>query len=463
MTELTNLYPETPSAGLELPPGDESKAQLETFIAEATLKYSIKDYEAAAELYSQATELQAQINGELSSRNADLLYAYGRCLYHLALRNSDVLGTKVARETRNEGSKSTAGTKQGKKSKPSELADGQTRITEEALTKVIEDNDGEDSTKEGTKTENKPFFQFTGDENFDDEDEDEEDTNGEEGDEADADDEDDFANAFEVLDLARVLLLKRIEELRTSEGEGAAKGKGKAPPDSQDMLQLKERLADTHDLQAEISLEGERFPAAVVDLRAALALKEELFAHSSSLIAEAHYKLSLALEFSSVTQQKDADGDAEVGAQAHVDEAMREEAAEEMKAAISSCKLRIKEEEATLNFSKDQNPKSKVTKADIEDVKEMVKDMEQRVNYATIPFPRPCANQKQKLQTTDLKNPSFSNFYNPPSLSTTLLAPALSTAPTPSVASSAPSSANLPPGSRPDFKTRPQTPRISRT
>lgn len=366
----------------EITPNDESKTQLEAFTAEATLKYSIKDYDAAAELYSQATELQAQRNGEMSPLNADLLYAYGRCLYHVGLRNSDVLGSKVAGEAREEGSKGAGSNKKNKKGKPSEPVNGETRTAEEVLAKVVEENNRADEGKGEASSDKKPFFQFTGDENFDDSDEDQDAANGVEGDEAEVDEEDDFANAYEVLDLARVLLLKKIEELRISEGEKEGKGKGKVAQDSEEMQQLKERLADTHDLQAEISLEGERFPNAVTDLRAALALKEELFPHSSSLIAEAHYKLSLALEFSSVTSQKDQNGEPETGSQAHVDEAMREEAANEMKAAISSCKLRIKEEETKLSNgspTKEEGKGSKVTKADVDDVKQMVKEMEQRV------------------------------------------------------------------------------------
>lgn len=90
----------------------EQLAQLDDLKARATLKYSIKDFDAAAELYSEATELQAELNGELSAQNADLLYQYGRCLYHAAVKNSDVLGPKVAGEKPQERPKP----KKGKKS-----------------------------------------------------------------------------------------------------------------------------------------------------------------------------------------------------------------------------------------------------------------------------------------------------------------------------------------------------------
>ncbi len=348
-----------------------SQARLDDLTAQATLKYSIKDYTAAAELYSEATELQAELNGEMSPRNADLLYAYGRCLYHVAVSKSDVLGSKVAGEQP---------AHQSKKPKikaingESSAVMAQDRVAEEAVAHVVEEKTGGQGQEKPVKDQ--PYFQFTGDENFDDSDDDQVDSEGSNAGGAEVeDDEDDFVTAYEVLDLARILLLRRLEDAQ----DGG--GKGKAVQDSEQVRQIKERLADTHDLQAEISLEGERFPTAVEDLKASLALKQEQFPEDSSLIAEAHYKLSLALEFSSVTQQKE-DGEAQGGGSlAHVDEAMREEAAKEMEAAIKSCRLRIRKEEARLasGSASVASGESKVSRESIDDVKEMVVDMEQRV------------------------------------------------------------------------------------
>ena len=233
-----------------------------------------------------------------------------------------------------------------------------------------------DSAKESGK-ERKPFFQFTGDENFDDSEDDSQSASGEGQDGEPADEDDDFVNAYEVLDLARILLSKRLEE--------AQAGKGKKTELSAIARQLKERLADTHDLQAEISLEGERFPNAVIDLKAALELKEELYPQSSSLNAEAHYKLSLALEFSSVTQPKNESGEVVDRDKATIDEAMREEAAKEMEAAIASCKLRIEREQESIGgdlANLGVLDKPEITQAHIDEVKELVTDMQQRVSLS---------------------------------------------------------------------------------
>ena len=66
--------------------------------------------------------------------------------------------------------------------------------------------------------------------------------------------DDDLAAAFEVLDLSRVLFEKTLEQLNESEG----KGKEAAQEDTPAIKHIKERLADTHDLLAEISLENEK-------------------------------------------------------------------------------------------------------------------------------------------------------------------------------------------------------------
>jgi hypothetical protein len=64
-----------------------------------------------------------------------------------------------------------------------------------------------------------------------------------------------------------------------------------------------------------------------------LALKKELYPEESEIIAEAHFKLSLALEFASITRTEDQ-GDAKEGEgqedETHVDQSLRDEAANEV-------------------------------------------------------------------------------------------------------------------------------------
>jgi HAT1-interacting factor 1 len=64
--------------------------------------------------------------------------------------------------------------------------------------------------------------------------------------------------AFEVLDLARVCYIKQLDNLQGQEDADGGKGK-EAAEDSSAVRHIKERLADTHDALAEISLENEKY------------------------------------------------------------------------------------------------------------------------------------------------------------------------------------------------------------
>jgi HAT1-interacting factor 1 len=345
----------------------DKRVQLDDLIARAAAKDATKDHNSASELYSQATELQAELNGELSPENADLLYAYGKSLYNVAVSKSDVLGSKVAGEPAQSAPSASA--------TPAGSAGTGENLVKDAISNAMTKNapSGKEESTQSEAAPSKPFFQFTGDENFVDSDSDDEE-NGEAGEE---EEEDDFANAFEVLDLARILYLKKLD---AAEENNNAKGKSAELP--ADLKHIKERLADTYDLQAEISLEAERFSDAVTDLRTALDLRHSLFPFEDPSVAECHFKLSLALEFASVPQQGDDDGEKEKT----VDEEMRKEAATQMERAIESCKIRMAQEEKKLEVDKDMDEdKVTATKRKIANVKEIVADMEQRVSLTSPP------------------------------------------------------------------------------
>jgi HAT1-interacting factor 1 len=360
---------EQPTAADQIAVPTDKRAQLNDLITRAAAKDASKDHNAASELYSQATELQAELNGELSPENADLLYAYGKSLYNVAVSKSDVLGSKVAGEPSNAPAPKATSAR-------SASTDGS--LVKDAISSSMNQNAATPSKDVNAQLDaapSKPFFQFTGDENFVDSDDEDEEENGGDEDEND----DDFEVAFEVLDLARILYLRKLE---IAEESSTDKGKGKSVDLPADVKHIKERLADTYDLQAEISLEGERFSDAVNDLRTALDLRNSLFPFEDPSVAECHYKLSLALEFASVQQQGEEDDSQEKT----VDEEMRKEAATQMERAIESCKVRMASEEKKLEADKDmEEDKVVAAKRKISNVKEIIADMEQRVRMPSFP------------------------------------------------------------------------------
>uniref|UniRef100_A0A8H7K7T9 Tetratricopeptide SHNi-TPR domain-containing protein n=1 Tax=Bionectria ochroleuca TaxID=29856 RepID=A0A8H7K7T9_BIOOC len=314
-----------------------------------TALYAHKNYEEAAEIFSLASILQAEINGETAPENAEILFHYGRSLFKVGQSKSDVLG----------------GSAPVVEKKPAKTSDKPKPAEKPAKTEEQGEKAGEDKEEDPAK---KPLFQFTGDENFDDSDEEEEEEEGEPEEE-----DDDLATAFEILDLARVCYIKLLEQV---DEEEKPEGKGKeTAEDSPKVRHIKERLADTHDALAEISLENERYPNAIEDGRTSLKYKLELYPEDSEIIAEAHYKLSLALEFASITTTSENGG---TERREEMDQGLRAEAAKEMELAIQSSKLKTQNKEvelATMASPED----NELARKQIAEMKELIADMEQRL------------------------------------------------------------------------------------
>ncbi|OAP54787.1 hypothetical protein AYL99_11235 [Fonsecaea erecta] len=374
----------------EEPPKPDSERtkqeQLTELIAKATAEYAVKHYSEAAELYSQATELQAELNGEMALENADLLYSYGKCLYFLAQQTSSVLGGTAASAQLSSNKSQKSGKK--RKTNGAAKAGGSTNgnsagesskliaaIPEETVPNVGDVVPKEDVQPQET-TADKPYFQISGDaEGWDDSDEDADETD--QDDEAAEEEDDDFATSYELLDLARILYLKKLEQSQEHALEDSDKGKYVASIDlTPEVKALKTRVADIYDLQSEVSLEGEKYSNAVTDLKACLALREELEPPESSILAECHYKLSLALEFSSQTQQHDEQGNPT--GEVQVDWDIRNEAIAQQEKAIDCCKLRVSKETAALD-KLDAGPQKDKVMAQIEDVQDMIAEMEVRL------------------------------------------------------------------------------------
>lgn len=254
-----------------LPPMDaeEREKSIKVSLADLTAKagslYVQKKYDEASEVFAQAAEMQAEFNGEMSPDNADILYLYGRCLFKVGQSKSDVLGGKAGTEKKkpkaaNGAAKSKSTTAEASTSEPmtdikeeDQKTDAE-KVAEEGVAIVAKNSSGSGlEAGEKVPEAKKPLFQFTGDENFEGSDEEED---AEEEGEGEDEEEDDLAVAFEVLDLARVMFEKQLEQGNADTAD--SKGKEKADENSPSSRHVQERLADTHDLLAEISLENEK-------------------------------------------------------------------------------------------------------------------------------------------------------------------------------------------------------------
>jgi len=131
-----------------------------------------------------------------------------------------------------------------------------------------------------------------------------------------------------------------------------------------------------------------RFPSAVEDFKAALVLKQQLYPEEHQYITEAHFFLSLALEFASIKPSTTEGEDDEAGEQ-QVDQAIRDEAARETQAAIDSIKLQIYNKEVELASSADSDDND-ILRTNIAEARENLAEMENRVSHCFCLFVFNC-------------------------------------------------------------------------
>lgn len=163
-------------------------------VAHANKFYALGNYEEAVENYAHAVEDLANLNGPENVANADVMLLYGKALVKLALQKSEVLGNPA----------------------PAEQASPVKAETLQAGAQYSfqgDDADYEDASSASEADQDKI-------ENIS--------------------SEDDFQNAWEVLDLARVLYSNRLKSIEEATEQKATKT----------------RLAETYDLLGEVSLEN---------------------------------------------------------------------------------------------------------------------------------------------------------------------------------------------------------------
>lgn len=146
------------------------KVSLADLCAKGTAQYARKNYEEASDLYARASELQAELNGEMSPDNAEILFLYGRSLFKVGQSKSDVLGGKAGGEKKKK--KKPNGATKVKKEAPKPEMQSESEQIAEAGVAIIAEQIGSGLKAEEEVDAKKPLFQFTGDENFEDSDDD---------------------------------------------------------------------------------------------------------------------------------------------------------------------------------------------------------------------------------------------------------------------------------------------------
>lgn len=290
--------------------------EINKLIAEGSKLYATKEFDQASGKYADACEA---FNIEHQKDDADLLLLYGKALFQSAVLNSEVFGGNPSNDNDNKKDDSNG---QGDKNEQNNEDDGNFQFHDDAP--LAEEDDDQINDKDDIQEE------AEGEESEEEQEEEEEEENdqGNENDEQDGEEQEqsDFEIAWEILDLTRSLFEEKINDIKLKDSFQELTPpylKSDNEETSNDFIILTKKLSETYDLLGEVSLESENFQQSALDLQNCLDLRLKLYKpENSSLISESHYKLSLALEF------------------CIEDPKLRLKAAEQVKLAIDSIKLR---------------------------------------------------------------------------------------------------------------------------
>ncbi|XP_048482678.1 nuclear autoantigenic sperm protein [Plutella xylostella] len=240
---------------------------------------AVRDYTAATEVLAGACEALAAEHGDTADQCAEAYLWYGKALLGLSREESGVLGDGVPGS--GNADEEDEGNEEGDENGDAENGKDENGKDEESE-KVVTNGGAEKSEAESTTKDEEPAASSTkpeGEAEADAEAEQPGPSNGEvdESTAEDAEDENDVDNlqlAWEMLELSRSILEKRV----TAGGGDAARA----------------ALADAHLALGEVALESETYDKAVVDMQSCLELQKELYRSDDRRIAETHYQIGLA-------------------------------------------------------------------------------------------------------------------------------------------------------------------------
>lgn len=249
--------------------------EVENLVASGAKFYAAKDFESASEVYGKACEVYSQETEEQDS--GDLLLLYGKSLFQLAVEKSEVLGgVKKEKAVSEEGEKKSE--EEGFQFESSHLVEEESDDEEEHKGKGKENVEvDEEEEKEVDEEEGEEQEQVR-----------------EEGEEEEG--ESDFEFAWNILDAARSIFERQLEDENKTEEQKLERLKDNEIA-GDPVVALQVKLSQTFDLLGEVSLEAENYQQAFNDFNDSLKLRKIIYKPYSSLISETYYKMSLALEF----------------------------------------------------------------------------------------------------------------------------------------------------------------------
>ncbi|WRT67445.1 uncharacterized protein IL334_004416 [Kwoniella shivajii] len=328
----------------------EIKDQADQLIAEGKKAIALKQWEEGVNKYGEALDLMRQLVGETDPSMAPLLLSYGKALYELAFSQQGVMGkdegSKEADEAVRQGALEEAPAKNGNFVFS---ADPTSDDDDEDDQEVPAGSEAGPSTSTSVPATTTP-------------------AEGEEGGENEGNDEpeDDYNAAWEVLDVARTIYAKIVED----------------KADGDEGRDEKLNLADCYLALGDVSCETENFPQAVQDYTSALSLQSALLPSSSRQLASTHYQLATVLEF---TPDR------------------RSDALDHVEKALSAFKERLTQLESSDPDSEEVKKLSdKEKENEVKDVKNLIEDLRVKIDELKI---------TSTTQTNDIISKSIDHLW----------------------------------------------------
>lgn len=235
---------------------------------------AVGEYSTAVEVLAKACELLAKEHGDTGDECAAAYFWYGKALLALSREERGILGGVIENTTdkkcENDADEMNGDNKDMEdNAKSSEESEVEKEDGEEKEKEMDVDPAANEEEKEGDAAEDK-----AGDEQPENEDE------VEGSDEDEEDDVDNLQLAWEMLELSRSILNRRVESKTAG-----------TPEESM--------LAEVYLCLGEVALESETYDKAVGDMQSCLEIQKKLYQSNDRRIAETHYQIGLANSLSS--------------------------------------------------------------------------------------------------------------------------------------------------------------------
>jgi len=248
----------------------DSKAKAMMCLVSGKRHLLCQDISSAVTSLGEACELLAQEFGEKAPECAEAYFYYGRALLEMARLEAGVLGN-IDTDDSEEKSEDEDGSEEDAEAEEKEEEKEETASKEDAEKPEAEKENTEEAEPEKEKED------IDGD-------------NNEVQDSAEqaAEDEEDPSNlqlAWEMLELAKMVLMDQLE------------GESKDKLTDEMKNTLEKRLFETFLILGEVSLENENYPQAVDDLTICLEKQKAVLPEDSRNIAVTYYQLGIALGF----------------------------------------------------------------------------------------------------------------------------------------------------------------------